>query len=185
MFIFIPVLLRLVKQLRLLKYVLFLLFVSEIAYADYPSAPEFQLPTDIGTLSLSELQGKLVYIDFWASWCRPCKKSFPWMIAMKKKFKHLPFEIVAINLDKDKKLADAFIASLQINFPVVFDPNATVANLYEIEGMPSSYLIDPNGHLRIRYTGFWNKSKNDKEKLISHLLQQITDQKNNLSLRSD
>jgi len=173
-----------VKKLRQLQYILFLLLVNETLYADYPTAPKFQLPTSEGILRLSHLQGKLVYIDFWASWCRPCKKSFPWMIAMKQKYKHLPFEIIAINLDKDKKLADAFIASQNINFPIAFDPSATVANQYQIEGMPSSYLIDPSGNLRIRYTGFWNKSKDDKEKLISNLLQTITKQ-NNLSLRSN
>ncbi len=107
------------------------------------------------------------------------------MIAMKEKFKHLPFEIVAINLDKDKKLADDFIASQKINFPIVFDPDAIVANRYKIEGMPSSYLIDAKGNLRFRYTGFWNKSKDDKEKSISHLLQLLADEQNNLSLRSN
>ena len=92
------------------------------------------------------------------------------MIAMKEKFKNKPFEIIAINLDKDKKLADEFIASQNINFPIAFDPQAEVAEKYFIEGMPSSYLIDPQGNLRIRYTGFWNKSKDEKEKAISQLL---------------
>ena len=89
---------------------------------------------------------------------------------MKEKFKHQPFEIIAINLDKDKKLADEFIVSQKINFPIAFDPQAIVADKYNIEGMPSSYLVDPQGNLRIRYTGFWNKSKNEKEKVINNLL---------------
>ena len=92
---------------------------------------------------------------------------------MKEKFKNQPFEIIAINLDKDKKLADEFIASQNINFPVAFDPQATVAEQYNIEGMPSSYLVDPQGKLRIRYTGFWNKSKNEKEQAIKQLLKQL------------
>ena len=139
-------------------------------YADYPTAPQFQLPTADGVLSSSKLKGKLVYIDFWASWCRPCKKSFPWMIAMKEKYKDQPFEIIAINLDKDKALADKFIASQNINFPVAFDPQASVATQFNVEGMPSSYLIDQQGKLRIRYTGFWSNSKNDKEQTIGLLL---------------
>jgi len=89
---------------------------------------------------------------------------------MKQKFKDRPFEIIAINLDKDKALADEFIRSQAINFPVAFDPRAKVAEQYNVEGMPSSYLIDTRGHLRIRYTGFWNKSKDDKEKTIKKLL---------------
>jgi len=92
---------------------------------------------------------------------------------MKDKFKHQPFEIIAINLDKDRKLADEFIASQKINFPIAFDPQAVVAGQYNIEGMPSSYLVDPEGKLRLRYTGFWNKSKNEKEKVIYNLLQKM------------
>ncbi len=153
--------------------VFLLLALSQNASADYPVAPEFTLPTQDTSIQLSNLQGKLVYVDFWASWCRPCKTSFPWMISMKQKFKDMPFEIVAINLDKDKALADEFIKSQAINFPVAFDPEANVAEKYGVEGMPSSYLVDAEGRMRIRYTGFWNKSKDEKEQAIKKLLQQM------------
>jgi len=152
------------------------LLLSKTARSDYPIAPEFQLPTQDTPIQLSRLQGKLVYVDFWASWCRPCKNSFPWMISMKEKYKDRSFEIVAINLDKDKALADEFIKSLAINsrainFPVAFDPTAKIAEQYGVTGMPSSFLVDTEGRLRIRYTGFWNKSKHEKEQAIKHLLQ--------------
>jgi len=137
-----------------------LLALSKTASSDYPIAPEFKLPTQDTPIRLSSLRGKLVYVDFWASWCRPCKKSFPWMIGMKEKFKDMPFEI-------------QFIKSQAINFPVAFDPEAKVAEMYGVEGMPSSYLVDPQGRLRIRYTGFWNKSKNEKEAAIKDLLQKM------------
>ncbi len=151
-----------------------LLMLSQVATADHPEAPEFQLPTRNGSIQLADFRGKLVYVDFWASWCRPCKNSFPWMIEMKKKFRDLPFEVIAINLDKDRALAEEFIASQAINFPVAFDPQAKTAERYGVEGMPSSYLIDPQGHLRIRYTGFWNRSKNKKEQTINKLLHDLT-----------
>jgi len=99
---------------------------------------------------------------------------------MKEKFKDMPFEIVAINLDKDKTLADEFIKSQTINFPIAFDPAANVAEQYGVEGMPSSYLVDSDGRLRIRYTGFWNKSKNEKERAIKHLLQQMQNTPNTI-----
>ncbi|VAW67653.1 hypothetical protein MNBD_GAMMA09-1480 [hydrothermal vent metagenome] len=150
-----------------------LLLLSQYAIADHPKAPEFQLPTENGIIRLSDFSGKLIYIDFWASWCRPCKNSFPWMIEMKQKFKDQPFEIIAINLDKDKSLAKKFMASQSINFPVAFDPQAKVAEKYGVEGMPSSYLIDLQGNMRIRYTGFWNKSKNDKEQTIKNMLNEL------------
>ncbi len=155
-----------------------LLLLSKTASSDYPIAPEFTLPTQDTPIQLSKLQGKLVYVDFWASWCRPCKTSFPWMISMKEKFKDMPFEIVAINLDKDKTLADEFIKSQAINFPIAFNPDANVAEEYGVEGMPSSYLVDSQGRLRIRYTGFWNKSKDEKEHMIKTLLQQMKNSPN-------
>jgi len=150
-----------------------LLFLSNSVRSEYPAAPELKLSTQYGVIELSGLKGKLVYIDFWASWCRPCKKSFPWMIAMKDKFKNQPFEIIAINLDRDKTLADEFLSSQAINFPVAFDPEAKIANEFSVKGMPSSYLIDHKGRLRLRYTGFWNKSKNEKEETIRNLLKAI------------
>ena len=150
-----------------------LLMLSNSARSDYPVAPDFTLPTQDNPIQLSTLQGKLVYVDFWASWCRPCKTSFPWMISMKEKYKDQGFEIVAINLDKDKALADEFIKSQAVNFPIAFNPSADIAEKYGVEGMPSSYLVYADGRLRIRYTGFWNKRKAEKEQMIKTLLQQM------------
>ena len=97
-----------VKNLSSRILFILLLLLSKTASSDYPEAPEFQLPTQDTPIQLSKLQGKLVYVDFWASWCRPCKNSFPWMISMKEKYKEMPFEIIAINLDTDKNLAEQF-----------------------------------------------------------------------------
>ena len=150
-----------------------LLLISSRARSDYPTAPKLKLLTQNGVIELSDLKGKLVYINFWASWCRPCKESFPWMIEMKKKFENYPFEIISINLDTDKSLADKFLSTQAINFPIAFDPDAIIANEYGIEGMPSSYLIDDKGQLRLRYIGFWNKSRKDNEEVIQDLLEEI------------
>jgi len=150
-----------------------LLLISSRARSDYPTAPKLKLLTQNGVIELSDLKGKLVYINFWASWCRPCKESFPWMIEMKKKFENYPFEIISINLDTDKSLADKFLSTQAINFPMAFDPDAKIANEYAIEGMPSSYLIDEKGQLRIRYIGFWKKSRKDNEEVIHDLLEEI------------
>lgn len=159
------------KQHYPILFCLMLLFSTQ-THADYPEAPNFKLQTQNGEIELSKLKGKLIYLDFWASWCRPCKKSFPWMISMKEKFKDMNFEIIAINLDTNKSHADEFLRSQPINFPIAFDPQAKTAEAYGVEGMPSSFLIDPQGGLRLRYTGFWNKSKNEKEKIIYDLLKQ-------------
>ncbi len=164
---------------------LLILLASKTARSDYPIAPDFKLPTNNAPVQLSKLRGKIVYVDFWASWCRPCKTSFPWMINIKEKFKDLPFEIIAINLDKNKALADKFIRSQKVNFPIAYDPQAQVAETYNMEGMPSSYIIDAQGRLRIRYTGFWNKSKNKKEHAIKKLLTQLQNAAENHILIED
>lgn len=159
-----------------------LLTLSNAARSGFPLAPDFTLPTQDNPIQLSKLQAKLVYVDFWASWCRPCKSSFPWMISMKEKYKDQGFEIVAINLDKDKTLAYEFIKTQAVNFPIAFDPQAIVAEKYGIEGMPSSYLVDVDGRLRLRYTGFWIKSKDEKEQMIKTLLQQMNKTTNTTNL---
>ncbi len=157
----------------LLSISLYMLAPVKPVIADYPQAPDFTLPTQSSEISLKSLKGKLVYIDFWASWCRPCKNSFPWMIQIKETFKNKPFEIIAINLDKDRAQAEQFINTQNINFIIAFDPTAHIAEHYAVEGMPSSYLVDPDGRLRYRFTGFWNKSRDEKEATIRQLLEQF------------
>ncbi len=146
---------------------------SSKAWSDYPDAPEFILQSDKNNIQLADYKGKVVYIDFWASWCRPCKRSFPWMIEMKEKYADRSLEIIAINLDENRTQAEDFLNSQSINFQIAYDPEEEVARRYGVDGMPSSYLIDHKGKLRVRYTGFWNRSKDDKEKAIIKLLDEM------------
>jgi cytochrome c biogenesis protein CcmG/thiol:disulfide interchange protein DsbE len=90
-------------------------------------APEFTLPDAAGqTISLSQQRGKIVYVDFWASWCGPCRQSFPWMNEMLGKYQAQGLEIVAINLDTGRAEADEFLAKNPASFTVLFDPTATL-----------------------------------------------------------
>ena len=134
------------------------------------TAPDFSLPTTNGDINLEQLKGKLVYLDFWASWCQPCKKSFPWMQQIKQKYGPQGLEIVAINLDKDRRLAEAFLRGMKVNFIVAFDAEGRSAILYRLNGMPGSYLIGRDGSLYASHVGFREKDKATLEKLIrSHL----------------
>ena len=137
------------------------------------SAPAIDLPSTRGRVSLEKLRGKVVYLDFWASWCQPCKKSFPWMQQMKQKYGEQGFEILAVNLDKDRQLADDFLQAMAVNFIVAFDAEGNTANLYHLKGMPSSYLIGRNGTLYASHIGFREKDKAALEQLIQ---QQLTQQ---------
>lgn len=120
--------------------------------------------------SLSDFEGKVVYLDFWATWCKPCRASFPWMNEMQAKYEAQGFEVVSINLDQEPLSIATFLNRYPANFKILLDPIGEVASDYELLGMPSSYLIDKDGVLRHTHTGFFNKSKPQYEQEIVSLL---------------
>jgi len=134
------------------------------------SAPNFDLDGVDGKVKLSDYQGKVVYLDFWASWCGPCRKSFPWMNEMQSRFEKKGFRVIAVNLDIKRADADKFLAQLKPNFDIAFDPQGAVAGLYELQGMPSAYLIDRGGNLHSVHQGFRNRDISVLEGEIKALL---------------
>jgi thiol-disulfide isomerase/thioredoxin len=117
-------------------------------------APQFALPGASGQVSLSALKGKVVYVDFWASWCGPCKQSFPWMNDMQAKYGAQGLTIVGINVDKKRADADAFLANTPAKFTVAYDEQGTTPTAYKVKGMPSSYLVGRDGKVIATHTGF-------------------------------
>lgn len=117
-------------------------------------APDLNLPTASGTLGAKDLKGKLTYLDFWASWCGPCKQSFPWMNEMQAKYGSQGFQVIAVNLDKKREDAERFLAEVPARFPVGFDPQGASAKQFQIKGMPSSVLIGADGRVIATHSGF-------------------------------
>lgn len=142
----------------------YLLATSTLSYAD-KTAPDFTLPAKNGSITLSKYKGRVVYLDFWASWCIPCRKSFPWMNAMQKNYSK-SLVVITINLDKKKKAVDKFLTKYPANFIVAHDPAGKTAELYDVKGMPSSYIIDRDGKIVYSHIGFREKSKKELEKKI-------------------
>lgn len=105
-------------------------------------------------LDLTSLRGRVIYLDFWASWCGPCKQSFPWMQSMKETYERQGLTVIAINLDRDRADANKFLEQLKPTFDVRFDPSGELAESYNVEGMPSSVLIDRHGVRRFTHVGF-------------------------------
>ena len=105
-------------------------------------------------LDLSAYRGKVVYVDFWASWCGPCKQSFPWMQTMKDTYDRQGLTVIAINLDLDHADADKFLERFRPTFEVRFDPKGRIAEFYKVQAMPSSVLIDRHGVTRFTHEGF-------------------------------
>jgi cytochrome c biogenesis protein CcmG/thiol:disulfide interchange protein DsbE len=107
-----------------------------------------------GPLDLDPLRGRVVYLDFWASWCGPCRQSFPWMQSMKDAYEKQGLSVVAVNLDADRAEAEKFLHQFQPTFDVRFDPKGELAVFYKVKGMPSSVLIDRHGVPRFSHVGF-------------------------------
>ena len=152
----------------------FLIIFTNTAQAEYPKAPELQLPTRNGTFQLSDFRGKVIYLDFWASWCKPCKKSFPWLNEIQHQYKDQGLEVVAVNLDEDREKSRKFLQQMPANFLIAYDPEGQSAERFKITGMPSSFLIDRNGYIRERHIGFRVKDIRKKEFAIEKLLNETS-----------
>ena len=120
--------------------------------------------------SLSEFKGRVVLVDFWASWCAPCKVSFPELDALHEEFHDAGLEVVAINVDEDAKSARAFLAGKSPSMTVLFDPQGRTPEAFKVEGMPSSFLIDRDGNIRFRHMGFTAQTRSDFRREIGILL---------------
>lgn len=113
------------------------------------------LTTAAGPLNLSSLHGRVIYLDFWASWCAPCRQSFPWMDSMQRTYAAQGLSVLAINVDHDRADADRFLKEFRPQFEVRFDPDGTWAQQYKVTGMPTSLIIDRRGVVRFTHIGFW------------------------------
>jgi cytochrome c biogenesis protein CcmG/thiol:disulfide interchange protein DsbE len=133
-------------------------------------APSFNLPTREGSVALDSLEGKVVYVDFWASWCGPCQQSFPWMKSMYDRYASKGLVIVAISLDKDRGAAESFIEKHPAPFTVAFDPSGKTAKAFKVWGMPTSYIVGKTGAIVSTHPGFDPKHAADIESEIAALL---------------
>jgi len=125
---------------------------------------------NIEQLDLKQYKGKVVYLDFWASWCKPCQKSFPWMNAMVERYPAEGFKVITINLDSDSKAMNDFLSRVPAEFDIYHDPSGTLAEKFQLRGMPTSYLIDKSGKVVSRHIGFQTEEIPAYEKEIESLL---------------
>ncbi len=121
---------------------------------------------------LKSLNGKVVLVDFWASWCGPCLKSFPWMNDLQRKHAGEGLVIVAVNLDQEPALAEAFLQKTPAKFRVEYDRAGNIARQFDVQAMPTSFLIDRSGQVRVRHAGFKDKHREVRERQIEQLLKE-------------
>ena len=149
---------------------LLLTFLFNPAALAASKAPVFELPSDSGSFSLEQHRDKVVYVDFWASWCVPCKHSFPWLNQMQERYADEGLKVIAINLDKNKAHAKKFLEMVPAEFDIAYDPEGEVADLYSLKVMPSSYIIDREGNLIHAHKGFKSSDGTRMEDMIRDLL---------------
>ena len=119
------------------------------------AAPDFALTLSDGRkLTLAQLRGQVVMINFWASWCGPCRTEMPLLDAMYKKYKALGFTLVAVNVEPNSKEAQAFLHDVPVSFPIAFDNDSKLTKLFDVQGMPSSVIIDRKGNARVVHKGY-------------------------------
>ena len=139
------------------------------------AANNVNVTTSTNTIELLDQQlknkiGKVVYVDFWASWCIPCRQSLPWMNNLKAQYQAQGLTIISINLDHSRALADEFLKEVKANFPVIYDPKGLIARKYKLKGMPSSFIVDRTGKIVSAHVGFNQTKKLAYENELQALL---------------
>lgn len=154
-----------------------LLSVTASAQQIGKPAPVFDLPsTTTPNLRLADLKGRVVLVDFWASWCAPCKQSFPWMNDMQAKYGPKGLTIIGVNVDRKREDADRFLAGTPAKFAVAYDTTGKVAQSYQPQGMPTSFLIGADGVVRNVHVGFREGDRDELERELAAALAAVARQ---------
>jgi thiol-disulfide isomerase/thioredoxin len=125
-----------------------------------------------GNVRLLEQRGSVVLINFWASWCGPCREELPLLEALQQNYADLGFTILAINVDKTPAKADILLADIPVSFPVLFDPDAVVSKLYDVSAMPTTVIVDRDGNQRLLHKGYKSGDVDKYEQIIKTLLRE-------------
>ncbi|ALC81454.1 MULTISPECIES: thiol-disulfide oxidoreductase ResA [Bacillus] len=129
-------------------------FASEEKISEGSKAPNFALQTmDGNEIELDDLKGKGVFLNFWGTWCEPCKKEFPYMANQYREFKDQGVEVVAVNVGESNLAVNNFRESYEVNFPVVIDKDRQVLEAYDVNPLPTTFLISPEGKVVKVVTG--------------------------------
>lgn len=148
------------------------LLLAAAAYAA-DVAPDFALKSTAGAnVRLSEHRGDVVLLNFWASWCGPCRQEMPLLDKLHQRYASLGFSVIGVNVDKDSNLADKILKDIPVTFPVLLDDTGAVSASYGISAMPTSVLIDRDGNMRYLHKGYKPGYELDYESEIKELVKE-------------
>ncbi len=136
-------------------------------------APDFTLTSRDGqAVSLSELKGQVVMINFWATWCGPCRQEMPLLEQLYTRYESLGFTLLGVNVEENSKDADVFLKDTPVTFPILFDPENGVSKLYNVSAMPSTVLVDRAGNVRFLHHGYQPGYENEYQNQIRALVRE-------------
>ena len=152
-----------------------LFFVTSAVFAESIEgpAPDFTLKSRNGeNIKLSELRGEVVMINFWASWCAPCRKEMPLLEVIYKKYSDLGFTLLAVNVEEDSSKANNLLRDFPVTFPVLYDNTNKVTKLYKVVAMPSTVIIDRDGNFRYLHRGYLPGYEEKYKRQVSELIRE-------------
>jgi peroxiredoxin len=125
-------------------------------------APQFTLGAKSGqTISLSQFKGQVVMLNFWASWCGPCRQEMPLLESIYKKYSRLGFTLIGVNVEPDSNAANEWLKQTPVSFPILYDKESKVSKMYDVAGMPSTVIIDRAGKVRMLHRGYKPGDENE------------------------
>jgi peroxiredoxin len=136
-------------------------------------APSFTLAARGGSrLSLAQLKGQVVLLNFWASWCGPCRQEMPQLESMYKKYGKLGFTLIGVNVEPDSKAAEDWLKATPVSFPILFDTDSKVSKAYGVDSMPSTIIIDRKGNVRLLHRGYKPGEENEYVDSVRNLIRE-------------
>ncbi|HTQ76209.1 MAG TPA: TlpA disulfide reductase family protein [Burkholderiales bacterium] len=137
------------------------------------AAPDFAAKSNSGrNVRLSELRGQVVLVNFWATWCSPCRQELPLLNKIYAQYRSAGFMLLAVNVDDNRRDAEAMLKRLDLRFPTLFDGNKSVAKLYGVDTMPATLVIDRDGRVRFLHRGYYDGYERKYEQQVRELLKE-------------
>lgn len=135
------------------------------------SSSAYAAPTQYQSLERDQLRGQVIYLDFWASWCGPCHQSFPFMEQLHQHYAAQGLKVIAVSVDENASDVASFLNQYNVNFDIAHDPNAELAQEFQLIGMPSSFILSPDGKEIWNHKGFKKSDQAAIEKAIQQALE--------------
>jgi len=159
--------------LSIVSMAIFCLSTNSFAANTQGLAPDFTLGSkEGGNVRLQEQRGNVVLINFWASWCGPCREELPYLEELQQEYADLGFTILAVNVDQDPSKADILLNDIPVSFPVLFDVNDDVSKLYDVQAMPTTVIVDRDGNQRLLHKGYKSGDEVKYKQAVKALLRE-------------